>query len=339
VAPAANGTESTDAAVATAAYDVLVALFPDQQSNLQTEYNDSLSAIPDGAAKDGGVRVGGQAAAAMLAARQNDGRFGIETWTVSNQVGKWRPVPPLDVVFPAGAGHWVGDVTPFFVQGAQNFTTAGPGKLTGKAYTDDFNEVKAYGSATSTVRKPDQTDAAIFWHDRHLPWWGMLRDIASTQQLNSLQSARMLAITDLSTADSLIACFNDKAQWNSWRPYTAIREAASDGNSKTTADPNWTPLLVTSPFPEYPSGHACATGTITSTLTAFFGTNNISFTGVSADTPNPRHFTSFSQSLTELINARVWGGVHFRTADVNGAGIGFYVTAYALGHHILGPNG
>jgi hypothetical protein len=143
----------------------------------------------------------------------------------------------------------------------------------------------------------------------------------------------MFAMADLSVADAAIACYNEKAAWSFWRPITAIHMADTDGNPRTKAEPTWTPLLITPPFPEYTSGHACATGARMSALAFFFGRNNISFSAFSVDTGTTRHFAGFSQAIAEAIDARVWGGIHFRTADTEGAKIGVRVTGFMTRHY------
>ncbi|GAA3264515.1 vanadium-dependent haloperoxidase [Nonomuraea helvata] len=329
IAPPADGTESTDAAVATAGFLVLNALFPEQQARLKTQYDEALAAIPGGTAKQRGIAVGTQAASAMNAARQNDGAFGNQTWTVGTQPGQWRPAPPTF----ASDGAWVGDLRPFLIRNASMFRTSGPPSLTSHRYARDFNEVKTIGSATSTVRTSDQTQAAIWWHDRHLAEWEIKRQLATKRQLNTLQTARMFAMVDLAEADATIACYNEKAAWNFWRPVTAIRLADTDGNPGTAADPDWTPLLVTPPHPDYTSGHTCFTAASMSALANFFGRDDIPFSGYSAASGTTRYFRSFSQALAEVIEARIWGGIHTRTADVQGAKIGKKVTAYMVAHY------
>jgi hypothetical protein len=248
---------------------------------------------------------------------------------VGTQPGQWRPTPP----FFAADGAWVGHVKPFLIPSASMFRTSGPPALTSRAYARDFNEVKTVGSASSTVRTPDQTQAAIWWHDRHLTEWEIKRQLATSQRLNTLQTARMFALVDLTEADAGIACFNEKEAWSFWRPVTAVQLADTDGNPQTAADPNWTPLLITPPFPDYTSGHACGTAATMSALAFFFGRDNIAFSAFSIASGTTRHFDSFSQALGELINARVWGGIHFRTADIQGAKIGLEVTGFMAGHY------
>jgi hypothetical protein len=327
-APHATGRESVDAAVATAAYRVLDSLFPAQHDRLANEYSAYLAAITDGRSKQSGVEVGARAATAMITARTDDGAFGPQTWTVGTRPGEWRPTPPL---FLSDAA-WVGHVRPFVIPNRSMFRTSGPPALTSRAYARDVNEVKTIGSATSTVRTQDQTEAAIWWHDRRLTEWEMKREVATTQRLSVSDTARLFALVDVATADTGIACFAEKEFWNFWRPVTAIRLADTDENPGTTADPQWSSLLITPPFPDYTSGHACGTSAMMATLRHFFGRDDISFGAYSADSGTRRTFTSFTQARDEVNQARVWGGVHFRSADLQGSKLGEQVAKYVIGH-------
>jgi PAP2 superfamily protein len=329
LAPRASSNASPEAAVATAAHRVLLAMFPAQQERLQAQYDQYLAGIPDGPSKSGGVAIGAEAAAAMVAAREGDGAFGDQQWREGTAPGQWRPTPPTF----ASSGAWTGFLKPFLIPSVSTFRSPGPPALTSKAYTRDFDEVAAVGSATSAVRTADQTQAALFWHDRQSVNWGIKRQLATSQRLNVLQAARMFALVDMVVADAGTACFREKDRWSYWRPITAIREATTDGNPRTAPDPAWNALLVTPPFPEYPSGHAAGTGARMAAYAAFFGTDRVSFNGFSVDANATRHFSRFSQAVTEVIGARIWGGVHFRTADVHGAQLGASVTAYAVRNH------
>ncbi|MFF0154433.1 vanadium-dependent haloperoxidase [Micromonospora sp. NPDC005203] len=329
VAPPSRGTDSADAAVATAAHDVLAALFPAQQERLRAQYDAAIVAIPDGRSKQGGVAVGARAAASMVAARQGDGAFGDQQWRTGTVPGRWRPTPPLFL----SQGAWTGHMRPFLLPHASTIRTPAPPRLTSSAYAHDLNEVREVGGATSTVRTQDQTEAAIWWHDRRSASWEIKRQLATTQRLDALHTARFFAMTDLIVADSGVACFNQKDFWSYWRPVSAIHLADTDGNPRTSADPGWQSLLGTPPFPEYPSGHACGTGARMSLYRYFFGRDDVAFSGSSVDSGTTRHFSSFSQALDELIGARVWGGVHFRTADVEGAKLGAEVSRYAVRHY------
>jgi PAP2 superfamily len=342
--PATAGPDdSAPAAVATAAHDVLVALFPGQKAALDTELGASLYAIPDGSAKAGGIEVGGAAAAAMLAARAGDGRFPSIPFTVTQgrEPGEWRststnPVTGAPVVEPA---PWVGEVRPFLIPSAAALRTDGPNALTSAAYAADFNEVKRLGSLNSTVRTPDQTDAALFWQANGAGLFNAIfRQLADTQHLDIAEAARMFAMTDMAGADGAIGCWKDKYYWKFWRPITAIRQADNDGNPATQADQTWTPLFTTPPFPEHPSGHTCISGAVVETLQDFFGTDKIAFGTFSGFSNSSRSFERFSDAIKEIIDARVWAGIHFRTADVQGAVLGKKVARY-LREHYFQPTG
>jgi hypothetical protein len=328
IAPSARRGSSVDAAVAAAAAGVLVALFPARADTVRTQYDAALAAIANGPGKRGGITVGERSAAAMIAARTGDGAFGTGAWNVGTAPGQWRPTPPGY----AQDGAWFGDLRPFVIPDAAMFRTAGPPALTSRAYAEDLNEVKAVGSVTSTVRTLDQTQSAIWWHDRRLTEWAMKRQLAETQQLSTLQTARMFAMVDITNVDALIACYSEKKFWNFWRPVTAVQQADADGNPATTGDPSWMPLLVTPPFPDYTSGHTCSFSAITRTWQRFFGRDDIATSAYSADSGTVREFGSFSSALAEVVEARIWGGVHFRAADVEGVKIGNGTARYVLAH-------
>jgi PAP2 superfamily len=343
--------DSAPAAVATAAHDVLVALFPGQKLTLDAKLGTSLAAIPNGDAKTGGMEVGAAAAAAMYEARcvspsetpactANDGRFSPFTVTQGDEPGEWRSTAftstGTPVVEPA---PWVGNVKPFLIPSAAALRTDGPNALTSAAYAADFNEVKRLGSLTSTVRTPDQTDAALFWQANGAGLFNAIfRQLAVTQKLDIAEAARMFAMTNMAGADGAIGCWKDKYYWKFWRPITAIRQADNDGNPSTLADQNWTPLFTTPPFPEHPSGHTCISGAVVETLQDFFGTDKIAFGTFSGFSNSSRSFERFSDAIKEIIDARVWAGIHFRTADVQGAVLGKKVARY-LREHYFQPTG
>jgi len=339
--PAADPTYSQDAAAATAAFRVAAALVPSQLTVLQTRYDASLAAIPDGPAKDGGIAVGEAAAAAMLAARANDGRGGPFTFVFGTAPGEWRKSPPL---FLLDATPWVGNVRPFLLPSAAMLRSDGPNALTSDAYAEDFNEVKSLGSLTSTTRTADQTMAAIFWQAQPAALYGgLMRSLSTRFGLSTAENARLFGKVSLAAADGAIACWNDKYYWNFWRPIDAIHEAASAANPATEADPSWKPLfdpstptapaLATPGFPDHPSGHSCVSSATLNAMQEFFGTDKIAFDIVSSRFPTqPRHFERFSDALKEVIDARVWGGIHFRTADTQGAVIGKKVAKWERKH-------
>ena len=342
----ADSADSAPAAVATAAPDVLVALFPSQQATLDTKLVDSLKLIPDGPAETGGSEVGAAAAAAMLTARAGDGRFPSIPFTVTqgDEPGEWRSTSftstGAPVVEPA---PWVGNVNPFLIQSAAALRTDGPNALTSAAYAADFNEVKLLGAVDSPVRTDDQTVAAKFWQANGAALFNdIFRQLAGNQELGQdldiAEAARMFAMTNMAGADGAIGCWKDKYYWNFWRPITAIRQADDDGNPATLADPTWTPLLETPASPDHPSGHTCIGGAVVGTLQDFFGTDKIAFDTFSSSSNSSRSFERFSEAINEIIDARVWAGIHFRTADVQGAVLGQKVARY-LREHYFQPTG
>jgi hypothetical protein len=216
--------------------------------------------------------------------------------------------------------------------------------LTSGAYAQDVNEVESLGSLTSTTRTTDQTMAAIFWQSQPtFIWSGLMRTLSSRYGLDTADNARLFGMVALAQADASIGCWNDKYYWNFWRPIDAIRQADTDGNPATTADPNWLPLfdpttptvpaLVTPVFPEHPSGHMCLTGAVLTTMRHFFHSDNIAYDITSTRFVQTRHFDSFSENIDEILNARIWGGIHFRTADEQGTSLGTTVAHYERAHY------
>ncbi|HSC93082.1 MAG TPA: vanadium-dependent haloperoxidase [Gaiellaceae bacterium] len=346
VAPPANPWDSKDAAAATAAYRVLATLYPGQQQTLKGLYDASLAGIQDvpAGSKAGGIAAGNAAADAMLAARENDGRNDPFTFEIGNDPGDWRPlVSPTTGLPILDPDAWVANVQPFLLKRPSQLRSKGPNELGSRAYAKDFDEVKSVGSLTSTTRTPDQTMAAVFWQAQPIALYGgVLRSLSARYGLGTADNARLFAMTSLAAADGAISCWNDKYHWYFWRPMAAIREAATDGNPRTVADPSWTPLfdpstgpgLTTPPFPDHPSGHGCVSGSILTTARSFFGTDKVAFDVFSSRFPGqPRHFERFSQALQEVVDARVWGGIHFRTADVQGANIGKKVARWLRKHY------
>ena len=346
VAPPAKRSDSKQAAAATAAFRVLAALFPSQQSTLQPLYDASLAAVPDGRRERGGIAAGDAAAAAMLAARANDGRNGPFTFPIGSEPGAWRPTPPTFALDPA---PWVGNVRPFLVPSAAMIRSDPPNPLTSTAYAQRLQRGQG-NSARSRARpaRADQTEAAIFWQDHGPALWN--RVFARSRPVTDSTSPTTPACSRRRTSPrptARSAAGTSKYYWKFWRPITAIREAASDGNPATEADPAWTPLfdpttpqfgtpLVTPGFPDHPAGHGCISGAIVRTLQRFFGTDKIAFSAFSNRTHTTRSYDRPSQALKEIINARVWGGIHFRTADVQGAALGNKV-AHWLAKHYFQP--
>ncbi|MBA2643106.1 MAG: vanadium-dependent haloperoxidase, partial [Actinobacteria bacterium] len=292
--------------------------------------------------------AGEAAAAAMLAARQGDGFLAPFTPVIGSETGDWRPIgwPAAPVLDPDG---WVGNLKPFLIESPSQFRSEGPNALTSAAYAHEFAEVKELGALNSSTRTADQTAAAVFWQFAPIALWNPLaRELADRFHLDAADKARFYATFNLAAADGAIACWNDKYYWSFWRPRTAIREADTDGNPATMADPTWeslfaaatvtAPPLSTPPFPDHPAGHGCLSGAVLKSMANFFGMDKIEITVVSGRSLDgvpiaPREFDRFSRALEEIIDARVWGGIHFRTADVQGTVIGKKVAHYLEKHY------
>ena len=321
--------DSKDAAAATAAYSVLLNLVPAQKPTLDAQYAASLAAIPDGSAKTRGIAVGGAAAAAMIAARTDDGRFGAYRFPVGTGAGQWRPVLPAFVNDPFA---WLKDVKPFLIKSGTQFASDGPAPLESKKYAREFNEVKSLGSATSTTRSADQTLAARYWAENPPATWSRIfRTLSAQQGVSLVDNARLYAMLYMTAADALITVWNDKANFLFWRPITAIREADTDGNPDTAADPAWLPLIPTPPYTEHSSGHNGLSSSFVATLQDFFGTDRIGWT----DTNNggfTRSYTRISDAIEEIIEVRIWSGIHFRSSDEQAAKIGKQVAQYRERH-------
>jgi PAP2 superfamily len=325
----ATPSDSKEAAAATAAYRVLLSIVPVQKPVLDAQYAASLAGIADGSSKTRGIAVGEAAAAAMIAARTSDGRFGAFRFVVGTVPGAWRPVLPAFVNDP---NAWLKDVKPFLIRRASQFRSDGPFRLTSRSYAKEFEQVKSLGSLTSTTRTSDQTLAARYWAENPPATWNRIfRTLSAQQGLSLVDNARLFAQLYLTAADALIAVWDDKAHYSFWRPITAIREADTDGNPRTEPDPNWLPLIATPPYPDHPSGHAGLSGSYVKTMQQFFGTDRIGWT----DTNNgglTRSFTRFSQAIDEIVHARMWSGIHFLNPDVQGAVIGRQVAKYRDRH-------
>ena len=330
-APDAESSYSEEAAAAAAGYQVLLNIVPDRAAQLASYYAASLEAIPDGPAEDGGVTVGNAAAATMIAERTGDGRFGNPSFTEGFAAGQWRALTPG---LPGNNFRWVGDVDPFLVPDASQFATDGPLALASSDYAAEFDQVKALGRRDDSTRTADQTEQAVFWADHALAMWTRIfRQVSVSQELSTVDNARYFAMLYLTGSDAAIACFQDKERWGFWRPQTAIREAADDGNPATVADEQWTSLVGNPPYPDHPSGHNCVSGSFVRTLQDFFGTNRMSFSATHASLGITRDFTHFSQALVEIRLARVYGGLHFMTADAQGATLGRKVASWRQEHY------
>jgi len=354
VPPGGDAGASRRAAVVEAAYTALVALYPTQKSTFDARLAVSLTAIASDPHETAvgiasGVAWGQTVANGILSWRATDGFTPAPAPCVGGHaVGEWRPTPPG--LLP-GAGPQFAYMTPWSISAPSQFRPGGPPALTSARYTADFNETKTMGSSSSTIRSSDQTIYAWFWAAstatyiwNHLADSLILRDErdenddsgGSHNRRNSLlRNARLLALVDIAMADAAIACWEAKYYYVFWRPVTAIPLADTDGNSATISDPAWMPLFATPAHPEYPSGHSTVSGAAARVLASFFGErerftlDNDLLIGVT------RSFRSFSESLDEVKNARIFAGIHFRSACDDGQAIGTQVANWVLDHALL----
>ena len=343
---------STDAAAAAAAYGVLNALFP--STGLNDAYTASKNAIPDGPAKDSGIEVGQMAAAAMLA-EGHDSHVAIGCTFGTGLPGVWEPLAGAGGVPLCDPTVWVANARPFIVDSPSQFRTAGPYSLTSAEWAADFNEVKSLGKVDSTTRTTDQTHAAVFWQTNPAANYNALaRRFIDQFSLDVSDSARLLALIDLSAADAIINTWNDKYHYNFWRPITAIHKAAADGNDATEADGDWTPLfnpalpsspvpvspppvggigppLITPPYPEHVSGATAYASASMHGFASFFGSDEMGMPFYLESSRFPgehRPFQRFSAVTNEIVGARIWAGIHYRNADVQAADLGRDVARY-----------
>jgi len=339
IAPMATLTDtaSQPAAAVAAAYTMLSQLFPDKATLLDQAYAKSLANIPDGTGKELGIAVGKEVAMGLFELRKNDGRNVVGSYTFKYDPGDYASTPPafFNPVFPA-----LGNVQPFAIPLGMEFRAEGPPDLTSSKYRAEFREVKKWGSATSTVRTPEQTAIALFYFEGPATFWTRnYRTFIQGKNLSTSKAARLYAMLTTAFADASIACWDSKYYFNAWRPVSAIQNADTDGNPYTLADPNWAPLAGTPPHPEYPSGHACNTSAMNEVLRAYYGTENLPMTLTSLmPGSNPRQFAKLSQQTAEVIEARIWAGFHFRSANVAGAELGGKVGRYVSTKYFLPVN-
>ena len=303
---------ASDVAAATAAHDVLVHWFPASRAALDAEHAAWLGAIPESAERQNGLQVGQDAAAALIAARADDGRDAPITLD--------RPAePPAGMWVPTGSGEmqapWLGFTEPLVVDSPEEFATDGPDPLDSEEYAADFAEVAAMGSATSADRTAEQTDLALFWSDNPVrQYQDALRERAARHPMDIVDTARVFAAVNTAGADTQITCWRVKYDTAFWRPVTAIQQADRDGNDATTADPAWTSLRPAPPYPDNPSGHGCVSSAVAETLEELFGRGQVDMEIHSTVTNTTRVYDDAEAWLDDVTNARIWLGIHFRDA-------------------------
>lgn len=305
------------AAGAAAAHHALVKLFPDQAKDFDVALQSSLAAVPDGPAKASGIRLGEQSAAAMLAERAKDGADAPITYRPFTTPGKYVPT-----VFPASS-TW-NALKPFALKSGDQFRPPAPPALTSAQWAKDYNEVKAVGGKAAGSRTPEQNDIARFWQlngaATHNP---VTRQMSAAKNLDLLDNARLFALSSMACADAAIAIFDAKYAYNFWRPVTAIRNGDIDGNDATALDAGWEPMHVTPMHPEYPCAHCTFQATAAGVLQTLYGDTVPKFTLTSTTAPGVnRSFERLSDYVADVINGRVYEGVHYRSSGEIGAAMG-----------------
>ena len=333
---AARHRASPDAAAIVAAHRTLVTLFPGSADTLDTLQAHSLSAIPDGAAKNNGVAVGEAAAAAMLLLRANDDSALAASvpYTPGTEPGAWQPTPPAFA--PAFLPGW-GSVTPFGLREGSQFRVPPPPALFTHRYAMDYNEVKLVGRVDSPFRPQDRTDVAHFYAATTpvLTWNPVARQVSAARGKTLSENARIFALLAMAIADSSIAVFESKYYYSYWRPVTAIEAGGIDGNHLTDPDEGWLPLITTPAFPSYPSAHASLSGGARAVLERAFGHHHLAITLSNPALPGVvLHYTAWAQITHDIDEARVYGGIHFRYDQEAGALQGSHVGRYILRHYL-----
>jgi hypothetical protein len=332
---------SPDAATAAAAYTMLTSSFlgfpATAQAGLSTDYADYINALGGvGAPRvDDGIKIGQAAASDLIAARTGDRNESITFTPGPLTPGGWTFAPPPSL--QSAQTPWVATMKPFMLTSPSQFRVEPPPPLSSRRWATEFDETKAYGAVNSTVRSPAQTAVALFWNANAANQSNQaFQDVAITHQMDLVDTARLIAMGDLVDSDAGIACWDSKYHYLFWRPIMAIRNAQIDRNPATTPDPNWTPLLTTPNHPEYPAAHTCLTGAEAEMYATVLGTHHIDVTihGSADGTPNNwaaiHTFKTVNDLQREVVNARVWAGLHYRGSALEGLEIARDVARWTL---------
>ena len=344
--PRAAAGASASAAVASAARGVLAALAPSQLAAITAYYNAYTAGCNSQACLDG-FDAGTAAANAILLRRNGDG-FATPhlPYTLAPGPGVYQPTPPTPPAVAANPpvqNAGLAKALPFALTSGSQFRAdwAPILDLRSEEYTRDYNEVKRVGALNAEAlgnRTPDQSDVARFWPGGGANWNAVIRVIVADRGLDEWELARLFALNSMAATDAAISVFDTKFTYNFWRPVTAIRYTGDDGNPATTPDPTWLSYQNTPPYPDYTCGLTTATGAATEVLRRYFGTDDIGYTFT---TPGglTRSFTSLSQASAEAVDARVFGGMHFRTGCVHGVRHGEQVGRFVFQHELRPVNG
>lgn len=329
---------SPEAAAIAAAHAVLKNYFPASAATLDAAEASSLATIPNGPAKTAGIDIGEAAAAAMIAARANDGSappaFFLPT---SSDAGQWQLTPSCT----AAGGlffHWQ-NVTPFGIPSASQFHLDPPPPLNSEKYTRAFNEVKEVGDINSTARPQDRTNVAVFYASITPTgvFNGAARQISTVQGKSLIENARDFALINMAISDAAVATFYTKYLYKFWRPETAIHNAGADGNDRTQPDAAFKPLIVTPCFPSYPSAHGTLSNAARAIMEQVYGDGPFSITLMAAGMT--LNYTSLTQITDDISDARVYGGIHFRTDQDAGEALGVRISQYIYTHNLWPAHG
>jgi hypothetical protein len=322
----ASPSASRGAAAAQAAHDVLAALMPTQQAVFASALSASLARFPGEPGREG-ARVGSAVARRWLELRANDGwNRPAPDYLLPSLPGYYQVTPPQNG--RAVLTHYP-DVQPYVVGSGRQFLVAPAPVLTSEHYAADLNEAKILGSATSTVRTPEQTQLAQMWSGvatstpLHVHWHNIARDVTQSRGTSGIETARLFALMSISVHDGLLTIFTGKYLYGLWRPVTAIRGAADDGNPATDADPAWLPLIPTPAYPAYPGGLACLGAASSRVMTRYFGRDDIAITAtwtLTNGTTVTRRFNGFREAADEQARARIYAGIHFTFDNLSSIG-------------------
>ena len=319
-------------AMITAARDILVASYPQRQDTIEAFYHQWMERLPKKSKMS--TELGKKAAAKLLKMRQGDGHEKQGSYTPMTKPGDYQYTPGFDYV-------WIPDfsfATPFALKSHQQFRSPPPPALTSKSYTDSYLEVMAYGQKNSTVRSKDQTHYAHWWAEFGEHGWNRIARLSAQGNSLSLhQTARLFALINMNLYDLYLASFDSKYHYDTWRPYTAIRNGATDGNPDTPGDPSWEPEMVTPPWPEYPSAHAAVGAGGAEIVSSVFGTPKVEFEMISTSAlPNKpdRKYRDLDQAANDCADSRIMNGFHFRFATKEGKRQGRQVASYILSNFL-----
>jgi vanadium-dependent haloperoxidase-like protein len=315
---------SADAAAAAALHGVLVTMLPALKNTFDEQLGSTLAKILDGPAKDAGIAFGTQVAQAYVEYRSKDGMTATAEHKAGMNPGQWRPTPPGNAPM---AAPQLADVLPFTTKKFDFLQVKGPPALDSAAYARDVDEVRRLGARTSTERNADQTVSAIFWYiSTPIPWEAAARAGAQKFEMKLVDSARLFALMNMVGMDAYIAGWQIKRKTSFWRPITAIHEAS------VNSDALWEPLLTTPPHPDYPSGHNINSGAMAQAIRKLIGTDEIAFSAGLTLPPGAliRNWQSLSEAEKDVMGARIWAGIHFRSADEDGIELGHAIADHAV---------